>query len=136
LSTGFTVTINHHYWIPTAVYPRENGGRNDRKVMGMKEGKSPVGTTLRSNTEITPEIIWGYFYFNIKFFLGGGGTNFSETHQQPRYREKWSVSTYPSTQINSTHSPCLKVITTDSPAGASAKYKVNVPSTFISGPNW
>jgi hypothetical protein len=35
--------------------------------MGMKEGKSPVGITLRSNTEITPEIIWGYFYSNIKF---------------------------------------------------------------------
>lgn len=40
--------------------------------VGMKEGKSLVGITLGSNKKITPEIIWGYFYFNIRFFLGGG----------------------------------------------------------------
>ena len=68
----FTVTTSCHSWIPAAVYPRENGGRNDRKVNGMKEGKSPIRITLESNTEITPELIRGYFYSNIIFFLGGG----------------------------------------------------------------
>ena len=64
---SFTVTIICHSWIPTAVYPHENGGMNYRKGTGIKEGKSPVEITLGSNTEITPELIRGYFYSNIKF---------------------------------------------------------------------
>ena len=103
---------------------------------GMTEGNTPVEIILGFNIKITPELTWGYFCSNIKFFLGGGGTNFSETHQAPQYREKWSVSTYPLIQVNSTHSPCSKVIIIDSSSGASAKYKVNVSLTFISGPNW
>jgi hypothetical protein len=38
----------------------------------MKEGKSLVGITLGSNNKITPELIWGYFYSNIKFIQVGG----------------------------------------------------------------
>jgi hypothetical protein len=68
LSAGFTITISRRSWIPATVYPHENGGGTDRKRTGITEGKAPVGITLGSNTKITPELTWGYFYSNIIFF--------------------------------------------------------------------
>ena len=55
----------------------------------MKEGKSLVEITSGSNIKITPELIRGHFYSNIKFFKKrGGGARLTETYQHPRYREK------------------------------------------------
>ena len=116
-------------------FPLSHG--NDRKGKGITGGKAQVGTILGFNIKITPEFLPRLLVFHLHLFLwGGDGTKILETYQAPAYLEKWSVSTYPSTQLNSIHSPCSKVVTTDSPGGASAKYKVNVPSTFTSGPSW